>query len=84
MHKSESPGRDRALSDTGIGALVRVVEVSPADAERLARHGIRPGASLTVDQDAPLGGPRIVRVGGTRLAIARSLARAVVVRPVSR
>lgn len=76
---SESADRDRTLAHAGVGERVVVVEVR-ADAERLARHGIRVGVSLTIDQDAPFRGPRIVRVGDARLAVARSLAGDIVVR----
>ena len=40
------------------------------------------GARLAVEADAPFGGPRIVRAGGHRVAIARRLARLVRVVPV--
>jgi Fe2+ transport system protein FeoA len=84
VHKSDSSDQDRVLAEAARGTCVRVVEVPSAEAERLVRHGIRPGVSLTIDQDAPLGGPRIVRIRGTRLAIARSLACHILVRPVTR
>jgi len=44
-------------------------------------HGIRPGARVVVEGDAPFGGPRIVRVGRARVAIDRRLARAIAVAP---
>jgi Fe2+ transport system protein FeoA len=71
--------RDRTLASAGVGERVVVVEVR-AEAERLARHGIRAGVPLGIDQDAPFRGPRIVRVGAARVAVARSLARDIVVR----
>jgi Fe2+ transport system protein FeoA len=83
VQNPESADRDRTLVEAGVGEYVRVVRVG-ADADRLVRHGIRPGATLTVDQDAPLGGPRIVRVGPSRLAVARSLATCIVVRRIAR
>lgn len=59
------------------GALVDVVEVTAEDPEPLLVHGIRPGARLAIDGDAPFGGPRIVRIGGSRVAIDRRLTRTV-------
>ncbi len=76
---SESPDRDLTLAHAGVGERVVVVEVR-AEAERLARHGTRAGVSLSIDQDAPFRGPRIVRTGAARLAIARSLSDDIVVR----
>jgi Fe2+ transport system protein FeoA len=52
----------------------------PVDASRLLWHGLRVGATVVVEVDAPLGGPRIVRVGSVRLALGRSVAREVLVR----
>jgi Fe2+ transport system protein FeoA len=80
MQKSESRDRDQMLSEVCIGERVLVVQVG-SDADRLACHGIRPGATLDVEQDAPFGGPRIVGIGAARIAIARPLASGIVVRP---
>jgi Fe2+ transport system protein FeoA len=68
------------LAELPIGVAVRVVAVDPAAAERLAAHGFRPGAMLRVEQDAPFRGPRIVRLGAARIAIATTIARSVRVR----
>jgi len=35
---------------------------------------------VSVENDAPFGGPRIVRLGGARLALARRIARTIQVR----
>jgi Fe2+ transport system protein FeoA len=61
------------------GAVVDVVELPPGEQGELLVHGIRPGARLTVDGDAPFGGPRIVRLNGSRIAIDRRLARSILV-----
>jgi Fe2+ transport system protein FeoA len=82
-HAAAEAGQSEALTEAALGSHVRVLEVGP-DPDRSARHGIRRGAVLVVESDAPLGGPRIVRAGATRIAIARSLARAIRVRAVSR
>jgi Fe2+ transport system protein FeoA len=62
-------------------AAVEVVALPPQDqTAQLLVHGIRPGAHLVVESDAPFGGPRVVRLGGARVAIDRRLARAILVR----
>lgn len=62
------------LSDVPRGVMARVVDIRPARRCTLAAHGIRPGARLQVDGDAPFGGPRIVRLGRARLAVSRVVA----------
>ena len=69
------------LSELPRSTPASVVEVGWAHAPRLAALGLRPGAVLSVEQDAPLGGPRILRLGTARLALARVLTRGIVVRP---
>jgi Fe2+ transport system protein FeoA len=59
---------------------VRVIDIAPAERDRLVHHGLRVGQTLTVEQDVPFGGPRLVRLGPMRLALARSVTRAVLVR----
>jgi Fe2+ transport system protein FeoA len=70
-----------SLSDLGRGTPARVVEIEPAQAQRLAALGLRRGKLLSVEQDAPFSGPRIVRLGTVRLALARAVTRAITVRP---
>ena len=48
----------------------------------LSQRGIRPGARLRVQRKAPLGGPVMVDVQGSSVAIARTLARRIVVAPL--
>lgn len=67
------------LASAPPGELVTVMEVRGEHRDELLVHGIRPGVQLTVDGDAPFGGPRIVRLGGSRVAIDRRLARTVAV-----
>lgn len=69
------------LSELPRSTPASVVEVGPAHALRLAALGLRPGAVLSVEQDAPLGGPRILRLGTARLALARVLTGEIRVRP---
>ncbi|MGZ8436936.1 MAG: FeoA family protein [Candidatus Limnocylindrales bacterium] len=77
MAKSERPTQEWTLASVEIGAVVDIVDVLCDDPEPLLVHGIRPGVRISVDGDAPFGGPRIVRIGGCRVAIDRRLSRSV-------
>jgi len=77
MANSESATRESTLATLPRGAVGRVLAVDAAIAVPLAAHGIRPGARLTVERDAPLGGPRVVRLGAARVALARPIAAAI-------
>ena len=48
---------------------------------RLATMGLLPGAVLSVLNRGPLGGPLLVEVDGTRIALGRGVARKVLVEP---
>jgi Fe2+ transport system protein FeoA len=72
-----------ALADLPAGVTARIVAVEPHDAHRLAVHGLRPGTEVCVATDAPFGGPRIVRAGGARIAVARPIARGIRVSPTA-
>jgi Fe2+ transport system protein FeoA len=74
MAKSESGTQEWTLATAPAGHPVEVVAVGDQEPSVLLVHGIRPGARLVIDGDAPLGGPRIVRLGTTRIAIDRRLA----------
>jgi Fe2+ transport system protein FeoA len=58
---------------------VTVLSVFGEHRDELLVHGIRPGVVVSVDGDAPFGGPRIVRLAGSRVAIDRKLSRMIVV-----
>ncbi|HEX7498188.1 MAG TPA: FeoA family protein [Candidatus Limnocylindrales bacterium] len=89
MSNSELPTRisDQALA--GRVALVaavarrplRVVAIDAACLASLAPEGVDVGVQLSVERRLALGGPVIVRLGGARLALSRSLARGVFVEP---
>ena len=64
------------------GAAVDIVALPVEEAAPLLGHGVRPGVRLVVDGDAPFGGPRIVRLGRTRIAIDRRLTRSILVERV--
>jgi len=76
----ESATQDLALVDLPIGVSARIVSIDPSHRPALARRGIRPDVVVEVEDDAPFGGPRIIRLGFARLAIARVVARAIRVR----
>ena len=77
MPKSERATQESTLDVIEAGALVDVVEVRAGEPGALLVHGIRPGARLGIEGGAPFGGPRIVRIGGCRVAVDRRLARSV-------
>lgn len=80
MGKSECATQECTLATVERGAVVEIVDVLAEHPEALLVHGIRPGVRLTLEGDAPFGGPRIVRIGGCRVAVDRRLTRAVHVR----
>ena len=84
MSKSERATQEWTLATVATGATVHVLGIDVEDPTALLVHGIRPGARLAIDGDAPFGGPRIVRIGGCRVAVDRRLARAVRVTPAPR
>ena len=77
MAKSDRVTQEWTLATVTVGTVVDVIAVLADDPETLLVHGVRPGARLAVDGDAPFGGPRIVRIGGARIAIDRRLASSV-------
>jgi Fe2+ transport system protein FeoA len=77
MPKSERVAQEWTLATIEPGLLVDVVDVDGSLSESLLVHGVRPGARLAIEGDAPFGGPRIVRLGGSRVAIDRRLAATV-------
>lgn len=74
-----SPPVSLLALDPGVAA--RVLKVPPADAERLAAEGLQAGDAIRVEARLPLGGPVVVRIGRARVALARSVAAGIVVRP---
>jgi Fe2+ transport system protein FeoA len=79
MAISESSAQEWNLATAPAQLDVEVVSVGDVEPAILLVHGVRPGARLTVEGEAPLGGPRIVRIGSSRVAIDRRLAATVVV-----
>jgi Fe2+ transport system protein FeoA len=83
MAKSECPTQEWTLASVAMGVSVEVVDVRGVDAQPLLVHGILPGVRLAIERDAPFRGPRVVRIGGRRVALDRSVAASVRVRAVA-
>jgi Fe2+ transport system protein FeoA len=84
MAKSESATQEWSLATVPSRLDVEVISIGDVEPAILLVHGVRPGARLTVEGEAPLGGPRIVRIGSSRVAIDRRLAGTVAVVAVPR
>jgi Fe2+ transport system protein FeoA len=80
VRKSDRPAQVSTLAELPTGVPACITRVDAAGSAALACHGIRPGAVVSVESDAPFGGPRIIRLGRARVAIARSMASGVAVR----
>lgn len=76
------PGARMTLDAAARDSNVRVLQISgrPRLMQRLAALGVVPGVVLTVVKSR---GPAIVSIGGTRIAIGQSAARAVEVEVTS-
>jgi Fe2+ transport system protein FeoA len=70
------PGRP-TLANLPVGGSLRVSDVDPAHAEELLREGLLSGALVRVASRTPLGGPVIVVLGRSRLALSADVAAAV-------
>jgi Fe2+ transport system protein FeoA len=68
------------LLEAAIGVPLVLERVPDEEISRLGAHGLCAGRELTVEQDAPLGGPRVVRLGSRRLSVPRSIAAQLFVR----
>ena len=67
---------------TGRSAEVVELPCGTAADRQLTHRGIRPGAHVRVQRTAPLGGPVMIDVEGSSVAIARTLARRIFVSPL--
>jgi Fe2+ transport system protein FeoA len=76
---SESATQEWTVASVPRGISVHVITIGTEAADVLMVHGIRPGAHIVVESDAPFGGPCIVRLGRSRVAIDRRLASSIVV-----
>ena len=66
------------------GRSAEVIELPGAKLadNELAQRGIRPGARVRVQRTAPMGGPIMVEIDGSSIAIARTLAHRILVAPL--
>jgi Fe2+ transport system protein FeoA len=79
--KSDLSGPTR-LVDAAPGQQQRVVAVGPDHETTLSQEGLAPGAEISVERRLALGGPLIIRLGRTRLALARTVAGEILVVPL--
>lgn len=75
------PGACLPLSEVGHGCRVRIAALPAQWAADLVAEGLGPGALAVPEVQAPLGGPLLVRVGRSRVAISAAVARQVLVEP---
>ena len=71
---------EMTLLEAAIGVRLVLERVPDQEISRLGAHGLCVRRQLTVEQDAPLGGPRVVRVGSRRLSVPRIIAAQLFVR----
>jgi Fe2+ transport system protein FeoA len=76
---SESATQEWTVASVPRGIAVDVITLGTEAADLLMVHGIRPGAHIVVESDAPFRRPCIVRLGRSRVAIDRRLANAILV-----
>jgi ferrous iron transport protein A len=79
----EVPVQGLLLTEAPVGHALKVLQILGGcqRLRRLLEIGVYPGASIEV-ASAGARGPVIVRLGETRLAIGRNVARSVVVEPL--
>ncbi len=70
------------LSRVAVGERRRIATVDGAARAELEREGLLAGSIVTVAGRTPLGGPVIVEVGRTRVAVAAQVASAISTEPV--
>jgi Fe2+ transport system protein FeoA len=81
--RRDAPGRATTrLVNAEAGRAWRVAAIDPTVAAELGREGILPGTDLTVVTRLPLGGPLVVSVGRSRLAVSADLATRIEMEPV--
>jgi len=73
---------ERRLIDLAPGLEMRISRIEAESAGAVAAEGIVPGAVIAVERRIALGGPIVVRLGRARLALARGVARQIVVEPI--
>lgn len=74
MDASE-PRRPAVLADCAAGTAWRVTDTAAPDGAGLARFGLVAGARVEIESRAPFGGPLVVRIGRSRVAVPRAVGR---------
>jgi Fe2+ transport system protein FeoA len=67
--------------DAAIDQRLRVVAVGPEHESALTQEGLGVGSEISIERRLALGGPMVLRLGRTRLALARSVAAVILVTP---
>jgi oxygen-dependent protoporphyrinogen oxidase len=75
--------RGVSLDALPVGRVARVVSIEGDHDADLALEGLLPGTAIAITSRAPLGGPLVVGIGRSRVAVARSLAARISVEPVT-
>jgi Fe2+ transport system protein FeoA len=71
-----------SLAHAPVGWRRRVVSIEEPARTELAQEGLFPGATVVVTARTPLGGPVVVELGRTRLAMSAGVAAPVVTTPL--
>jgi Fe2+ transport system protein FeoA len=69
------------LTGLARGRVATVLSVGANDTADLLHAGIRPGSRVRVDAVAPFGGPMVIGVGRSRVAVAREVAARIAIDP---
>ena len=69
------PRRPLVLADCAPGTAWRVTATDAPDSAPLARFGLVAGAWIEIESRAPFGGPLVVRIGRSRVAVPRAIGR---------
>jgi Fe2+ transport system protein FeoA len=78
-----SARRGLTLDALPVGREARVVSIDGDHDADLALEGLLPGTAIAVSSRSPLGGPLVVGIGRSRVAVARSVASRISVEPVA-
>ena len=82
MSRPDPRVRAQTLDQLTVGHTAVVVGVEGPAAQELLHEGIAPGVTVAIESRTPLGGPLIVRVGRSRVAVARPAACDIRIRPM--
>ena len=69
------PRRPQVLADCPPGTAWRVTGIAAPDSASLARFGLVAGVWIEIESRAPFGGPLVVRIGRSRVAVPRRIGR---------